>query len=114
MEARKMPSRLFFDFLRGVIDGDGTIQKYFDPVYKNSLRLYVKITSASPAFLDWLRSEIRKLAKLRGFIKKVGHDYHELAFAKNESITLLNEIYYKPGLALLTRKFEKAKQFLKN
>ncbi|MDE3089655.1 MAG: hypothetical protein KGJ80_09790, partial [Chloroflexota bacterium] len=36
-----IPDEYFFNFLRGHLDGDGTIKTFPDPVYPNAQRLYV-------------------------------------------------------------------------
>ena len=58
----KIPDKFFFDFLRGHLDGDGTIKRYNDPVYRNSLRLYISFVSASLSHILWIKQKITKLA----------------------------------------------------
>ena len=60
LQSLKIPDEFFFDFLRGHLDGDGSIKKYYDPVYKNSKRLYVEFLSASLPHIVWLRKRIKK------------------------------------------------------
>ena len=38
----KIPSKFFFDFLRGHLDGDGDIRRYQDPIFPNSERIYIR------------------------------------------------------------------------
>lgn len=50
--ALKIPNKYFFDFLRGHLDGDGSIRNYQNPVYPNSERLYIRFCSASPKHIQ--------------------------------------------------------------
>ena len=65
------------DFLRGCIDGDGSIVTYRDryntkksPGYVYD-RVFVSLVSASPNFLRWIQSSIRRLRGLSGHITVV-------------------------------------------
>jgi len=110
LESLKIPDEFFFDFLRGHLDGDGSIKKYYDPVYKNSKRLYVDFLSASLPHITWIRKRISELLSINGFVRK-GRAY-TLTFSKRESILLLNRIYYNNNLPQLNRKFAIAKEFI--
>ena len=62
--ALEIPDEYFADFFRGCIDGDGSIVTYVDrynvkkdPAYVYD-RLYVSLTSASPAFVAWIHRRI--------------------------------------------------------
>ena len=107
----KIPNKYFFDFLRGSLDGDGSIHKYFDPVYKKSLRLYVKFTSASLDHLTWLQKTIEKLLGVHGYIR-INTRSFDLTYSKANSILLLKKMYYKEEIPCLERKFIIAKDFL--
>lgn len=107
----KIPDNFFFDFLRGSLDGDGSISCYNDPVYKNSTRLYTRFTSASLDHVLWLQQTIYKLTQIKGFIKN-GIRSFDLTYSKKDSILLFKRIYYRDNLPCLKRKFDIAKNFL--
>ena len=109
--ALKIPNDLFFDFLRGSLDGDGSIKTYHDPIFKNSVRLYVKFTSASLKHVLWLQDTITKLIKIKGYIRKNTRAF-DLTYAKKDSIVLLKKIYYTENLPCLKRKINIAKNFI--
>ncbi|MBI5649428.1 MAG: hypothetical protein HZC40_03110 [Chloroflexi bacterium] len=109
--ALDIPDEYFFDFLRGHLDGDGTIKSYPDPVYPNSQRLYVAFHSASLSHLEWLQQRIRSLLELKGFTQKLTGEY-ALTYAKQESIQLLRSLYYRNDLPCLDRKRKIAEPYL--
>lgn len=114
--ALDIPNNFFRDFLRGVIDRDGSIILYTDRynVYKGTryeyLRMYVTVTSASLPFLEWILAAVRKALSVRGYI--VGElprppfvmPIWKLRFAKQASIRIARWIYYSPDVPCLTRK----------
>src|SRR5919198_1804276 len=112
-----VPDEYFPDFLRGCIDGDGSIVTYVDryntakdPKYVYD-RLFVSLVSASPRFLEWVRTSVLRLRSLSGHLtvkRGVGHhDIWCLKYAKRESINLLKWIYYAPDVPALARKRQK-------
>jgi hypothetical protein len=118
----RVPDEWFRDFLRGCIDGDGSIVTYTDryntfksPSYVYT-RLYVSVLSASRPFIEWLRASIQRLVRLSGDVgvrKSTGHhDVWRLRYAKRESLAMLRWIYYAPDVACLQRKRERAAPFL--
>ena len=58
-------------FLRGCIDGDGSIIVYTDrsQISKNeryvSERLWISLVSASPTFIEWMRDTVARLRGIR-------------------------------------------------
>ena len=61
----KVPMKWFPDFIRGVIDGDGSIRRWNHPSNGGeqwSLRIY----SASSAFIDWLEQTIAEQFEVVG------------------------------------------------
>lgn len=72
LKAIKVPNEYFRDFLRGWLDGDGSIFTYTDfyntkknPKYIYQ-RLYVKFSSVSGKHIRWLQKTIHRLTDLRG------------------------------------------------
>jgi hypothetical protein len=109
-----LPNKYVLDFLRGHLDGDGCIRVYQDPVYPNSRRLYTSFISASFPHIQWLQKRISFLLKIKGYICQHARGTFELTYAKKESRTLLNAIYYNKFVPCLIRKRKIAESFLKN
>lgn len=121
--ALAIPDRMFADFLRGHLDGDGNIRSYVDsynaklkPYYVYQ-RLYVRFVSASRVHVDWLQVSVKRLFGLNGFLTvrppsegKV--PIYGLFFAKKEAILLLRRLYYAPDVPCLARKRAIAEPFL--
>ena len=107
----KIPDHYFFDFLRGCIDGDGNIRTYKHPESRFP-QLRIRIFSASKKFIKWLQDEISNLTDVRGWIN-VGTKCYCLEYAMNDSIILLNKIYYKNCLCSLSRKLVLARPYLR-
>ena len=108
----KVPNEFFADFLRGHLDGDGNICTYYDPVYPNSLRLYVRFNCASPSHLDWIQTRVHRLWSLKGYQGQVSGREFRLSYAKRESIRLLSYLYYSAAVPCLARKRRAADPFL--
>ena len=110
-----LPDKYFKDFLRGHLDGDGSIITYCDQYnyylgrnYTNQ-RIYLKFISASEKHIYWLLKKIIELAGVKGSLTCTRFDQENknplwvIRFAKKESINLLTWIYYKPNLPSLER-----------
>ena len=118
-----VPDSVFADFLRGCIDGDGSVVVYADWYHtdKNERyvyeRLYVTLVSGSWRFLDWIRSTVHRLISLKGSISarraEGKNPLWTLRYAKGESLELLRRIYYSPTVPRLTRKRVTAETFLR-
>lgn len=108
-----IPKELFSHFLRGCIDGDGSITEFSHPESRH-LQLRVSLASASPRFLKWIHLEIKEVIGING-----GWIYNErkksvmtLAFAKNDSIKILGFIYAAANGDFLQRKRKTATKYL--
>lgn len=120
--ALAVPDSVFPDFVRGCIDGDGSVIVYVDRQHTAQCsryvyeRLYVSLVSASRAFLDWMQASIHRLVALKGSIAVKRCEGRSAAwtlrYAKRESIELLRWIYYSPTVPCLLRKRATAESFL--
>ncbi|MEW6008610.1 MAG: LAGLIDADG family homing endonuclease [Candidatus Omnitrophota bacterium] len=119
-----IPKRYFRDFLRGHLDGDGSIFTYIDRYmqYKGKRytydRLYTGFNSASVKHLKWIQTNIRKALHIKGaltsYLKKDRKcPIWNLRFSKKDSLRLLSWLYYKPNLPCLNRKRKIAERFIK-
>lgn len=120
-----VPNRFFIDFLRGHLDGDGTLFTYQDKYnnYRNRIyvntRVFMYFISVSQAHIIWLHQKINELLQVNGSIQQRVHKNKNystmltIKYAKKESIKLLKYIYYEPNLPALERKSILAKQILK-
>ena len=118
----KVPDKLYADFFRGCIDGDGCVLVYTDRYHaKKNLsyvyeRLYVSLVSASRPFLEWIRANTQRLVGVSGAVHSSARKGHcpvwTLRYAKRESRRLLGWMYYGTDIPCLARKRLKAEQFL--
>lgn len=101
----KIPDYLFFDFLRGAFDGDGSIHSYYDQRWKSSFMFYTIFCSASKTYIDWLRTTINRFLGIKGHVtKSVNQSTYQLKYAKTESVVLLKKMYNDPDSICLSRK----------
>lgn len=121
----KVPAKYFSDFLRGHLDGDGSIiyykdryNTYLNPKYIYD-RLFVYFISASKNHILWLRNLIYKLKEVKGSFQQLknktqkGKNYnYRIKFSTKEAKIILNWIYYRNSLPCLLRKYQIAKPFL--
>ncbi|HEA84411.1 MAG TPA: hypothetical protein ENI04_00280 [Candidatus Wildermuthbacteria bacterium] len=121
-----IPDEYFKDFLRGHLDGDGSVMGYTDHynTYKNPkyvyTRIWLKFISASNTHIHWLQSRILELLKVEGHLwedikVRPGKttSMWSLKFGKEESLALLNWMYYDPNLPCLHRKRRKVEELLR-
>lgn len=122
--ALAIPNDYFADFFRGCIDGDGSIITYTDRYHamKNPRyvyeRLYVRIVSASYAFVTWLRTVVHEITGANGdlTVRRPLHPHHHpiwsLRYAKKESLQIVGWMYYERDIPCLDRKRAIAERFL--
>lgn len=106
-----IPTKFFFDFLRGVFDGDGTFYVFKHPESQWP-QLRIKFSSASPNFLRWLQGEINERLETRGYITK-GTRAENLEYAKSDSLRLAESMYYSSKIVRLSRKYAKIDYYLR-
>lgn len=110
----QIPEVYFFDFLRGVYDGDGCSYSYWDRRWLSSFMFYTSFASASTKFLKWLEQEIYKHTGERGRINKLGKErsMYQLRYAKKGSLVVLRSMYHTFDVVCLSRKRLKIEKFL--
>ncbi len=112
-----VPSPHFAAFVRGLLDGDGSIYAtrhrptkatYPDYWYE---RLWTFFTSASATHVEWLQARILTEFGLRGFIearrRPPRNDFFRLKYGKRESLALLPALYADHDVPCLERKKSK-------
>lgn len=123
----KIPNKYFKDFLRGHLDGDGSLIHFVDryntkisPKYIYT-RFFVYFRSASRKHILWLRHRISKIKGVNGSLAtlnsnslKSNSQITVLKFSTKEAKIVVNWIYYKPSLPFLKRKYQIARPFLKS
>lgn len=112
----KITDGYFRDFLRGVIDGDGSITGWVHNTNKNE-QWSLRIVSGSRNFIKWLKNEIEKIFKVRGKMygyrrMNMGNFLYQVKFGKFATKIILKDCYYKKCLAL-ERKKKKAIECIK-
>lgn len=110
--ALDVPDTVFADFLRGCLDGDGNLSVYWDSIFPNSRRCYVRFYSASRPHLDWLQATVARLFILKGYQTRPTPRVLRLNYAKRASLKLLRHLYYSDEIPCLQRKRKIAEEFL--
>lgn len=121
--ALAIPDAYFADFLRGCIDGDGSILTYTDHYHTRTNpkyvyeRLAICLVSASSTFVEWVRATSRRIFGVTGaLIRRPQRDGRAtqwlLKYGKRESLILLRAFYYATDVPCLARKRDKAMAFI--
>jgi hypothetical protein len=101
----KIPSKYFFDFLRGCFDGDGCFYSYWDPRWRSSHMFYLEFVSASKKHIDWLREELESRVGVLGHVVKDGRGRtFQLKYGKKEAMEVIKKMYYNQKVVSLLRK----------
>jgi DNA-binding transcriptional regulator WhiA len=102
--ALQIDNKYFVDFLRGVIDGDGSISKWIHNVNKHE-QWSLRIFTASKKFSEWLKKEIENTLQAHGRIhvakrKNRKNPIYVIKFGKVASKIILQQCYYVGSVAL--------------
>lgn len=111
MGAIDVPDVYFSDYLRGLHDGDGCFYSYWDPRWKNSFMYYLVFVSASKKHIDWLQEQLKRKIHVNGHITRT-RSVLQLKYAKQESLLILQSMYYDKNVICLGRKRLKIKEAL--
>ena len=100
-----VPEEYFFDFLRGLHDGDGSFYSYWDSRWKSSFMFYTVFVSASSKHIEWLRESIFKRVGVMGHVTFAGRkSTQQLKYAKMDSLKILRLMYQNKDATCLSRK----------
>lgn len=108
LQSINVPEQFFKDFVRGVIDGDGSIITWIHTSNKR-VQWALKITSGAPKFSIWLHKVIQQHYQVKGKIytyqyKDKKNPIHILKFGKIATKIILQSSYYKNCIALERKK----------
>lgn len=109
----EIPDEYFFDFLRGVWDGDGCIYAFWDKRWKSSYMYYIAFASSSINFLNWMQRRIIKSANVNGHITTGRRGAYQLKFAKKETKIIFEKMFPTSTVPHLKRKFAKAQKIFR-
>lgn len=108
-----VPEEYFFDFVRGLFDGDGTFYSYWDSRWKSSHMFYLVLTSASKKHLLWLKETIKCMIGSDGHItQNKSSSVFQLKYGKLASLEIIKKMYYSTKVVSLSRKRLKIKKVL--
>lgn len=107
-----IPYVFYADFLRGLFDGDGTSYAYMDARWKSSFMFYIGFTSASPAFITYLRRLNAQLIDVSQGSMRKGARALTLYYAKSDSHKIFQYMYYEGHPYYLARKKTKLAAFI--
>lgn len=103
-----VPRKFYFDFLRGVFDGDGSFYSYYDKRWKSSFMYYLSFASASKKYIVWIQETNRNYIGVKGCITSVkSKSTFRLKYAKKETLEIIKKMYYNDEVISLSRKREK-------
>lgn len=105
MKLPHIPNNLFSFFLRGYLDGDGSIISKV-PAGQTAPRVSTVFTSGSSIFLNLLSEKLHLLARVSKQRIHKNYEYYQLRYSKNDSLVLLSYIYkYLNSAPYMKRKY---------
>lgn len=105
IDTLSIPDEYFFDFLRGVYDGDGCFYSYRDPRWKNSFMHYLVFLSGSSDHINWLQKNLERLAGVTGHKTSAKErELYQIRYAKKEGLVLIHHMYRNTQSICLKRK----------
>src|SRR3989344_2415742 len=104
MSLPEIPQDYFFDFIRGYMDGDGSIT--VSPQY-----VLLRFTTGSQLFLGDVDSKISEMLGIKGSLFYSGNAWR-LNYSGKSAMKLLKSIYKQGYFCCLKRKYEKYREAL--
>ncbi len=105
-----VPKKYFFHFLRGYLDGDGSIyydRPHIDRGDKKYIRLNTCFICGSYKFLDVMQKIISKRLNIQQQKLSKNHTAFKLRYSSRDSLKLLKQIYNDRNALYLNRKHDK-------
>lgn len=94
-----VPEQFFTDFLRGVIDGDGGMQRWIHPTNGRE-QWNLRVASGSKNFLVWLKDIVEETIGVRGKLYRESATQFRLKYGKMAAKEIIRQCYYKNCLGL--------------
>ena len=107
LEQVSVPEGYFPNFLRGLIDGDGGMQRWIHPTNKRE-QWNLRIASGSIKFLEWLQDDIEKIIGVTGRLHKESPTRFRLKYGKMAARVIVRKCYHE-GCFGLERKIALAR-----
>jgi biotin operon repressor len=104
-----VPDEFFRDFFRGCIDGDGSVMLL---KFEHHRYLSIALSSASKAFVGWIRATVMHLVGIRGRLYRVRQGVWRLDYAYRNGKQIAEWMYHSPGLPCLQRKRARYEELL--
>lgn len=105
-----IPDEFFSDFLRGILDGDGNYNVRYRIVNNRKISyFYIRLTSGSKAFLEWLNNECYRLIGVKGtvYCDKRKQSTYNILWMNAAECNKIIEYIYKDCDLYLERKWER-------
>ncbi len=103
IETVDVPANYFCDFLRGLIDGDGGIQRWVH--HTNGREQWnLRVSSGSMKFLIWLKNKIEEIIRVRGKLYSQAKNQFRLKYGKMAARIIAQKCYYEGAFALKRKK----------
>ena len=89
-----IPHNFFIDFLRGLIDGDGGMQRWIHHTNRRE-QWNLRIASGSERFLIWVKKEIEHLIGVKGRLYSESETQFRLKYGKMAARVIAQRSYYE-------------------
>jgi hypothetical protein len=98
--ALAIPNDLFRDFMRGCIDGGGSV---LSVRHNRHLYLRVVLFSYNIRFVSWIHASVTQLTRLQGELDRTSEGRWWLEYSHRQAIAILDWLYYSSPLPCLQR-----------